>query len=112
MMKKILLSSEDVPSKMQLQHAVSRLTKCYDLLKKYKGRSDFEDPKALIATAAFLDMLVRREARNLEKGESTCTDYDMFLKQRFTTYLKSLTHNEADLILEAIKKELADALVG
>jgi len=103
---KIILTSEDVPNKVQLQHAVSRLTKDYELLKKVKGRSDTEDPKSMIATAAFLDMLVRRESRNLEKGDLVGDKYLLSIRERFVTYLSSISKEEADTVLSSIKEEL------
>jgi hypothetical protein len=105
-MKKIMLLPSDVPNKIQLQHAVSRLTKDYDLLKKLRGKNDTEDPKAMIATASFLDMLVRRESRNLEKGEIVGDMHVVSVKERFITYLLSLPKEEAYNLILTLKEQL------
>ena len=105
-MKKIFLMTEDIPNKVQLQHAVSRLTKDYEMLKKMRGKSDTEDPKSFIATASFLDMLVRRESRNLEKGDMVGDSFIISTKERFVTYLLSMPANEAAIVLESLKEEI------
>ncbi len=105
-MKKIILRSEDIPNKVQLQHTVSRLTKDYQLLKKIQGKNDTEDPKSLIATASFLDMLVRRESRNLETGDSVGDDFIQSAKERFITYLLSLPLGEANEVIDSLKEEI------
>ena len=103
---KILLTTEDVPNKVQLQHAVSRLTKDYEMLKKMRGKSDTEDPKSFIATASFLDMLVRRESRNLEKGDMVGDSFIISTKERFVTYLLSMPSEEASKIIDSLKQEI------
>ena len=105
-MKKILLTVEDVPNKVQLQHAVSRLTKDYEMLKRIRGRNDTEDPKSLIATASFLDMLVRRESRNLDKGDTVGDDFILSTKERFVTYLLSMSAEEAHKIVDSLTEEI------
>ena len=105
-MKKILLTPGDMPSKVQLLHAISRLTKDYETLSKIRGKSDTEDPKSLIATASFLDMLVRRESRNLEKGDMMGDIHILSAKKKFITYLLSITANEASVILDSLKEEV------
>ena len=101
-----MLLPSDVPNKIQLQHAVSRLTKDYDLLKKLRGKNDTEDPKAMIAAASFLDMLVRRESRNLEKGEIVGDMHMVSVKERFITYLLSLPKEEAYNLILTLKEQL------
>lgn len=105
-MKKIVLTSEDVPNKLQLQHSVSRLMKDYGLLIKYRGTKDVEDPKSMLATASFLDMLVRRESRNLKKGEMEGDQYLLSVKEQFKTYLLSLSNEEAQQALDSLKEEI------
>jgi hypothetical protein len=105
-MKKILLTTEDVPNKVQLQHAVSRLTKDYEMLKKIRGKNDTEDPRSFIATACFLDMLVRRESRNLEKGDMVGDSFIISTKERFVTYLLSMPSEEASKIIDSLKQEI------
>lgn len=105
-MKKILLISEDVPNKVQLLHAISRLTRDYETLLKVKGKNDTEDPKSLIATASFLDMLVRRESRNLEKGNLMGDIHILSAKKKFITYLLSITASEASEVINSLKEEI------
>jgi len=65
----IVITQEDVPTKLQLIHAASRLRKDYELLKKSKGHKNTEDPASMAAVANFLEMLVKRESRSLRKDE-------------------------------------------
>jgi hypothetical protein len=107
-MKKILLTAEDIPNKVQLQHAVSRLTKDYEVLKRFRGKNDTEDPRSLIATASFLDMLVRRESRNLDKGDMVGDNFILSTKERFITYLLSMSSEEALAVIDSLKKEIEE----
>jgi len=111
-MKKILLIADDVPNKVQLQHAVSRLTKDYEMLKRIKGKDNTEDPKSLIAVASFLDMLVRRESRNLVSGESNSDSFLMSLEERFKTYLLSLSTEDARKAMNMLESHIADSQVS
>jgi hypothetical protein len=111
-MKKIVLMSGDVPNKLQLQHAVSRLMKDHDLLSRTKGKTDIESVRALVAVASFLDMLVRRESRNLESGELAGDILLASITDRFKTYLISLPQSEAVSVIEDMKKGLSDAQMG
>lgn len=101
-----MLLASDVPNKVQLQHAVTRLIKDYEMLSRIKGRNDSEEPKAIIAAASFLDMLVRRESRNLEKGELAADVHLSSLQERFTTYILSLPNEESHILLNSIKEKL------
>ena len=69
-MKKIILNAEDMPTVMELTHAVSRLMKDYRLLKKIRGSQDIEEPDSMYKVASFLEMLIKREKRNLPKDKS------------------------------------------
>ena len=72
-MANIILNPDDMPTADELIHAVSRLRKCYNLLTKMRGSNDKEDPEALKKVASFLDMIAKREKKNLPKA-STLTD--------------------------------------
>jgi len=111
-MKTILLIAEDVPNKIQLQHAVSRLTKDYEILKRIRGKNDTEDPKSLIAAAAFLDMLVRRESRNLDKGDMIVDNFILSVKERFITYLLSLNKDDALKEMDVIRETLGGEYIS
>ena len=76
------------------------------MLKKLKGKNDKEDPKSLIATASFLDMLVRRESRNLDNGNMIVDDFILSIKDRFMTYLLSLPTSEAAKLLDFLKEKI------
>lgn len=106
-MKKIMLLPSDIPNILQLQHAVSRLTKDYEMLKRIRGLNDKEDPKSLIAAASFLDMLVRRESRNLDKGDMVGDDFILSAKERFITYLMSIDKDEALKEIESMKEKIS-----
>lgn len=61
----IIIHKSDAPSKAQLLHAVTRLRKDAELLKKMPGSKKTEDPVALNAIANFLEMLVKKEGNTL-----------------------------------------------
>ncbi len=107
MSKSIILTSEDVPTKLQLIHAVSRLTKCYKLLAKSRGKNDTEDPTSLMETANFLDMLVRREGRSLRKDEDAYTDaHILSMADKFLEYLTTLPKEDAYAVLQKLRERL------
>jgi len=72
--KQILINIDDVPSKLELVHAVSRLRRDYDLLSQYRGRKDKEDPESFRVVAAFLEMLIKREGKRLPKRDGAIDD--------------------------------------
>lgn len=61
----IIINKNDAPSKAQLLHAITRLRKDADLLKKMPGSKKTEDPIVLHTVANFLEMLVKKEGNTL-----------------------------------------------
>lgn len=99
----IVLTQEDVPTKLQLIHAASRLKKDYELLKKVKGAKNTEDPSSMAVVASFLEMLVKRESRNLRKETEEQELKDVHIQSMLETaveYLQSLSQEK--------QKELSD----
>jgi hypothetical protein len=105
-MKKILLATEDVPTKLELQHAVSQLMKCHDLLKRIKGKNNTEDPRSMLAVACFLDMLIKREARNLRKEAYISDAYIISLGDMFVTHLMSIDKDKAIKEINSLKDRI------
>lgn len=97
----IILTQEDVPSKLQLLHAASRLRKDYELLKKSKGNKNTEDPSSMAAVANFLEMLVKRESRNLRKDEQEASDpHIRSMLDIAVDYFRSLPQEQQDGLLQ------------
>jgi hypothetical protein len=111
-MKKIVLLAEDVPTQLELQHGVSRLMKCYDLLKKFQGKNNTEDPKSMLSVAGFLDMLANREARNLRQGAYAIDAHIISLNDMFKTHLMSLSKEEANKILDSLREKINEESSG
>ena len=102
--KSVIISIDDVPTKLNLIHTISRLQKDYDILKRTRGTNDKEDPRSYLASINFLEMLVRREGRRLAKEEDVKDPYithaiDTALEAA-RDHLSKLTEQElSDLIL-------------
>lgn len=65
--KTITLNSEDFPTVKAIADSISRLRKDYKLLERLRGSSDIEEPKSFKSVISFLEMLVKREKRNIPK---------------------------------------------
>jgi len=112
--KSIILTSNDVPTFKELLDAVSRLRKDYLLLTRIKGSKDKENPESMKIVAAFLEMLAKREKRNLSKSESLIDDTHDTIIQMLCDELSKMddwelkqTIRETDLS-KIFKKELFD----
>lgn len=68
--KSVILMAEDLPSTKSLVDSISRLRKDYSLLQRLKGSKDIEDPDSFKRVIGFLEMLLKREKRNLPKTET------------------------------------------
>ena len=68
-MKTIMLNVNDVPTASSLLEAAVRLRKDYELLKKVRGKKDKQRPESMLEVANFLNMLVKRESRKLNKEQ-------------------------------------------
>jgi hypothetical protein len=68
-MKTIMLNVNDVPTVSSILDAIVRLRKDYELLKRVRGKKDKQRPESMLEVANFLEMLVRREKRNLNKEQ-------------------------------------------
>lgn len=73
-MANIILNPQDMPTAEQLRDATSRLRKCHRLLERSRGTNDKEDPESLKTTADFLEMVLKREKRNLLKTPRTLSN--------------------------------------
>jgi hypothetical protein len=62
-----MVRSGDLPSLPDLVDTISRLKKDYKLLSKIKGSKDIEDPESFRRVCGFLEMLIGRHKRDLEK---------------------------------------------
>ncbi len=112
--KSIIISTGDVPTYKEIIDAVSRLRKDYKLLTKIRGTKDQEDPESMQIVAAFLEMLAKREKKNLPKSKSVIDDSHDILIQMLCDELKDMedwelkrTLAETDLG-KIFKKELFD----
>jgi len=66
----IILNSDDLPSVKAITDTVSRLRKDYSLLSKLRGSKDVEEPSSFKSVISFLEMLVKREKKNLPKDKA------------------------------------------
>lgn len=103
--KSIIISSADLPTYRELIDTVSRLKKDYQLLSKIKGTKDVENPESLRTVASFLEMLAKREKRNLPKEESSIDNsHDIML---------AMVYNELkDMDAWELKRTLKDTDLG
>ena len=65
--KTIILNGNDLPTVKAIIDTISRLRKDYSLLSKIRGSSDVEEPASFKSVISFLEMLVKREKKNLPK---------------------------------------------
>jgi len=112
--KKVILSTDDLPTYKEIIETVSRLRKDYKLLTKIKGTKDTENPDSLKNVAAFLEMLAKREKKNLPKDESFIKNSHDIIIQMFCDEVSNLddwelkqTIQETDLG-KIFNKELFD----
>lgn len=57
----LVLNTEDVPDKKELEQAVSRLRKCTEILSRIRSKKHKdEDPEALKKVANFLEMILKK----------------------------------------------------
>lgn len=106
MAKSIIINVDDMPAADEIRHAISRLRKDYALLNKIRGKSDKEDPEYIINVAHFLEVLLNREKRTLNKkipGSGVTSSIDIAINY-VADYLDGLddwevrqTINETDL---------------
>jgi len=75
--KTIILNGGDLPTVKDIVDTISRLRKDYKLLSKFQGTNDKEDPNSYKSVIAFLEMLVKREKRNLPKEKEGVIDNHM-----------------------------------
>lgn len=88
--KSIIIQADDAPTYKEIIDAVSRLRKDYELLSKFRGNKDKEDPESLRKVASFLEMLAKREKRNLRKSESFIDDSHDILIEMFCNEVKDM----------------------
>jgi len=112
--KSIIIGADDVPTFKEILDTVSRLRKDYKLLSKIRGTKDAEDPESLRKVAAFLEMLAKREKRNLRKSESTFTETHELIIQMLCDQLEGMDEWELKRTIQdtglgkIFKKELFD----
>jgi len=59
-MSRIMLQSEDVPSKQDLELAIARLRRMQEVLASYQIQSNAEERRALQIAANFLEMISKQ----------------------------------------------------
>ena len=99
-MKRIMLNAEDLPTAKNLVDAISRLSKDYRLLSKFQGTKDIEDPESFRRVVGFLEMLVKREKRNLPKTESTEGKYMEIMIEAVAAHLAEMDPWEAKCTIQ------------
>ena len=102
-MANIILNPQDIPTAEQLRDATSRLRKCYRLLERTRGANDVEDPEALKATADFLEMVIKREKRNLLKTPRTLPDGMEILIDMVASHLLEMEDWEREQTIQETK---------
>lgn len=103
--KSIIIGTDDLPSYKEIVDATSRLRKDHKLLTKIRGNKDQESPESMKAVAAFLEMLAKREKRNLPKDDSVFDNSHDILMQMLYDELK-------DMETEEVHKALARTDLG
>lgn len=73
--KSVIINIDDMPTKLNMVHTISRLQKDYDMLKRIRGQNDKENPRSFLASINFLEMLVMREGRRLVKEDDAKDPY-------------------------------------
>lgn len=102
-MANIILNPDDLPTAEQLRDATSRLRKCYRLLQRIRGTDDKEDPESLKATADFLEMMIKREKRNLPQTPRTLSDGMEILIDMVASHLLEMDEWERKQTIEETK---------
>ncbi len=62
----IMLDPEEVPTAKQIEEAVERLKKDFEILSKMRGNND-PDPQSLQYVSSFLEMLAQKYKKRLKK---------------------------------------------
>lgn len=111
-MARVLLNPEDMPTVDELLDAISRLRKDYKLLKRIRGSNDKEDPKSLNVVASFLEMLIKREKRNLPKKSNISNGMDIAIDM-VASHLLDMDGWELNQTIEETKfKKVMEKLNG
>ena len=88
--KTIVLNSEDFPTVKAITDSVSRLKKDYGLLSKFRGSKDVEEPNSFKSVISFLEMLIKREKRNIPKEKKFIDNHLEIMTEMVAEHLNSM----------------------
>lgn len=88
--KTIILNSEDFPTVKALTDTISRLRKDYKLLERMRGTKDIEEPSSFKSVMSFLEMLIKREKRNIPKEKDYIDNHMEIMITMVGDYLEDM----------------------
>ena len=105
--KTIILNGNDLPTVKAITDTISRLRKDYTLLFKLRGSNDVEEPDSFKSVISFLEMLVKREKKNLPKEKKFIDNHLEIMIDIVAAHLISMDDWELKRTIEETKlKEL------
>ena len=99
----IILNSDDLPTVKAITDTISRLRKDYSLLSKLRGVNDTEEPDSFKSVISFLEMLVKREKKNIPKEKKFIDNHLQVMIDIVATHMSEMEDWELQRTIEETK---------